>query len=118
MRSGSFSMGAAPSMAATQAIFLPVGPQDVFGGAAVDGEILGGDVAQAHAQVVKDVLPLPSPFGGDGVEAIHHVVEHTVQAGMGKGLHNPRRCKCFDCNRRFSFSVMFWGNGPGGHEGR
>lgn len=51
MRSGSFSMGAAPSMAATQAIFPSrVGPQDVFGGAAVDEEIL---VAMSHRRMPR-----------------------------------------------------------------
>ena len=60
--------------------------EDVLHALAVHQEILVVDVAQAHAQIVHDVDPLPSRLAGDDVRAVHHVVEDAVQMGIGQRL--------------------------------
>jgi hypothetical protein len=65
---------------------LAVGLLDVPHAVGHHHEVLVGQVAQPHAQVVQDVVPLPAGLRGDRADAVHQVVEHAVEPRGGEAL--------------------------------
>ncbi len=70
---------------------LPVGAVEVLDGFAPDQEVLVGEVAQAHAHVVDDVVPLPAALRRDEGGAVLEVVEHAVPVRI-REPRTPSRC--------------------------
>ena len=49
-------------------------------------KILVGQVAQTHAQVVGDVIPLPAGLRGNRTQAVHQIVKDAVQPRARQSL--------------------------------
>ena len=65
---------------------LVMRPLDVRDPEAVGHEVLMGQVAQAHPEIVEHVVPLPPGVGVDAADAVHEVVEDAVPVRRRKPL--------------------------------
>jgi hypothetical protein len=63
-----------------------VRPPEVGQRGGPEHEVLVGEVAEALAEVVDDVVPLPARLAGDAPRAVHEVVEHRGQPGVRQAL--------------------------------
>ena len=60
--------------------------KDIVHGFTMDNKILMGQVTQPHPQIMNDVDPLPTVRTGNNVGAVHHIIEDTVDVGIGQRL--------------------------------
>src|SRR2546426_183448 len=56
---------------------------DVVERLAANDEVLVGDVAHPHPEVIDDVVPLPPGLRGDGRGAVHEAIENGIEARLG-----------------------------------